>query len=187
MKLKKIIYILAILSMIFFIVMLSIKIFSNNTGKTTIIGNNIENIDGEIDDTFTSSFMTSSLLLKMLINDASKESEGKLIKLSNLINNSDKIIINVGMVDLCNYIKEKETLIYDETVINRQSEITISNISNIIDIVNSRCKNTTIFIQTLTYPYNIKDEKLISIFNEINGKIKQIIDKYKINVSNLSF
>ena len=34
-------------------------------------------IDGEIDDTFTSSFMTSSLLLKMLINDASKESEGK--------------------------------------------------------------------------------------------------------------
>lgn len=187
MKLKRIIYVIVIAFLIISIITLSIKIFKIDNHKTTIIGNTIENIDDETDDTFTSNFMTSSLLLKMLTNDASKERNGKLIKLSKLIDASDKIIINVGLIDLCNYIKEEDSLIYDETILNRQSEITISNISSIVNIVNTKCKKTKIVINELVYPYSIKDDKLLDIFNEINDKIRKIIDKYKTNINDLSF
>ena len=146
MRLKRIIYVIVIAFLIISIITLSIKIFKIDNHKTTIIGNTIENIDDETDDTFTSNFMTSSLLLKMLTNDASKEKNGKLIKLSKLIDASDEIIINVGLIDLCNYIKEEDILIYDETILNRQSEITISNISSIVNIVNTKCKKTKIVI-----------------------------------------
>lgn len=180
MKLKKILYILSLIVLITFTVLLSIKIYkSTNKDKTIILGNNIELIKENVDDTFTSSFMTSTLLLKMIESDASKDKEGKIVKLSNLIKESKEIIVNVGSVDLCNYIKDEENLIYDEIILKRQSEIIESNIYNIVKLINSKSKNANILVYKITYPYTYKDDALIKIFDELNTKINKIINKIK--------
>ena len=187
MKLKKIIYIISIITLIFLIVMFSTLIYKNQRkDKITLLGNNIELSYETIDDTFTSNFMTSTLLLKMIENDASKEKDGKVVKLSNVINQSKEIIINIGQIDLCNFIKEDESLLYDEIVLIRQSEIILSNINNIFKIVNNKSNNCKITICNIDYPYTIYDEKLINIFNNINEQINQIVNTYKANLLGLS-
>ena len=188
MKLKKILYILSLIILITFIVFFSLNIYKNvNKDKTILLGNNIELIKENVDDTFTSSFMTSTLLLKMIESDASKDKEGKIVKLSNLIKESKEIIINIGSVDLCNYIKDEDGLIYDEIILKRKSEIIESNIYNIVKLINNKSNNTNILVCEISYPYTYKDDALIKIFDELNAKINKIIDKIKEECKWLTF
>ena len=178
MKLKKIIYSgVTILLITLIITFTTLIIKSYNKEQVIILGNPIENISYDnADDTFTSDFMTSNFLLKMLENDASKQNEERLIKLSSLIQNSKTIIVNIGYMDLCN--------ISDEELLKRQAEITINNIKNIVKLVIQNSKNANIYVCLLSIP---EDVILSSIFQETNNKIKQISNENGINIYNMSF
>lgn len=167
MKLKKIIYTVIVSLMVILLITFSCKIYkAHNKSLTLILGNPIENIEGN--DTFTSSFMTSSFLLKMIENDASKQVDDKVIKLSKLIQDSNTIIINIGSVDVAN--------IDDEELLTRQSQITITNIKKVVELVILKSKNTDIKLCLLDESYSL-----------INEQIKQITLKNGIKINNMSF
>lgn len=181
MKLKKTILYILTLILIPIIITFSICLLpkNNNDNKGLLIGNTVENINinYQYDDTFTSSFMDSSYLLKMLKNDASKEIENKIIKLSSLIKKSSFIIINIGLVDIESLIEvnEKENLlIFDEELIYQKCEILFSNLRQCIKKTYEYNDKITVFINKLSYNYYINDEKLINIYNEINNSYKNI-------------
>jgi hypothetical protein len=142
-----------------------------------LLGNPIENITyGNVDETFTSTFMTSNFLLKMIENDASKQCDDKLIKLSSLMQDSKIIIINIGYMDLCN--------IDDEEMLIRQSEITVSNIKSIVNLILQKSKNTMIYLCLIQ---SIENSNLVHIYQDINYKIKLISTENGINIYNMSF
>lgn len=178
MKLKKIIYSgTSLLLIILIIVFSTLIIKSHNKSQITILGNPIENISYEnVDETFTSTFMTSNFLVKMLENDASKQNGDKLIKLSSLIYNSKTIIINIGYLDLYN--------INDEELVNRQAEITINNIKKIVGLIIEKSKNANISLCLIQIPEN---SNFAHIYQRINNKIKQISIENGINIYNMSF
>lgn len=181
MKLKKTILYILTLILIPIIITFSICLLpkNNNDNKGLLIGNTVENINinYQYDDTFTSSFMDSSYLLKMLKNDASKEIENKIVKLSSLIKKSSFIIINIGLVDIESLIEvnEKENLlIFDEELIYQKCEILFSNLRQCIKTTYEYNDKIAVFINKLSYNYYINDEKLINIYNDINNSYKNI-------------
>ena len=113
MRLKKLVFKLIVLVMIFVIITLSICIFYKKDNKennyTILLGNPLDtSITIEYDDTFTSEFMSSSYLIKMFTNDASKSVDGKLIKLSNLIKKADIVILTLPLTEETRHMMNEE-------------------------------------------------------------------------------
>ena len=174
---------LVMLILVSLIVILSILIYNSHSKINSIIlGNDIEELS-DVDNTFTSSFMTSTMLLKMLENDASKVIGDKIVKLSSLIKESTEIHINIGSVDINNLL----TINYDKEILERQSEIVISNISNIIDLIVKHTKNSTIKIYGLVNSYDNNDETLIDFYSAFNTNLENLILSKQTKISFLSF
>ena len=180
MKLKKTILYIITLLLIPIIVTFSICLLPKNQNiKGIIIGNPIENVNLKYsyDNSFTSSFMNSSFLLQMLENDASKESEGKIIKLSRLIKDSSFILINIGKVDLSSLIKinEKENkLIFDKELIYQKSQVITYNLQQCIDLIFQYNNNIDVYIAKIAYNYSINNSDLINCYNDINNAYQNI-------------
>lgn len=184
MKLKKTILYLLTLLLIPLVVTFSICLLHNdeNDIKGLLIGNNIENVNVNYsyDDTFTSSFMDSSYLLKMIKNDASKEIDNKIVKLSTLIKKSNFVIINIGLVDiesLININENENKLIYDEEILYQKSEVLISNLKQIIDLIYDYNDKIGLFINKLSYNYYTNDAIVINLYKNINKLYEQVAIK----------
>ena len=184
MKLKKTILYLLTLLLIPLVVTFSICLLHNdkNDIKGLLIGNNIENVNVNYpyDDTFTSSFMDSSYLLKMIKNDASKEIDNKIVKLSTLIKKSNFVIINIGLVDiesLININENENKLIYDEEILYQKSEVLISNLKQIIDLIYDYNDKIGLFINKLSYNYYANDAIVINLYKNINKLYEQVAIK----------
>ena len=184
MKLKKTILYLLTLLLIPLVVTFSICLLHNdkNDIKGLLIGNNIENVNVNYpyDDTFTSSFMDSSYLLKMIKNDASKEIDNKIVKLSTLIKKSNFIIISIGLVDiesLININENENKLIYDEEILYQKSEVLISNLKQIIDLIYDYNDKIDLFINKLSYNYYTNDAIVINLYKNINNLYEQVAIK----------
>lgn len=184
MKLKKTILYLLTLLLIPLVVTFSICLLHNdkNAIKGLLIGNNIENVNVNYpyDDTFTSSFMDSSYLLKMIKNDASKEIDNKIVKLSTLIKKSNFVIINIGLVDiesLININENENKLIYDEEILYQKSEVLISNLKQIIDLIYDYNDKIGLFINKLSYNYYTNDAIVINLYKNINNLYEQVAIK----------
>lgn len=184
MKLKKTILYLLTLLLIPLVVTFSICLLHNdkNDIKGLLIGNNIENanVNYPYDDTFTSSFMDSSYLLKMIKNDASKEIDNKIVKLSTLIKKSNFVIINIGLVDiesLININENENKLIYDEEILYQKSEVLISNLKQIIDLIYDYNDKIDLFINKLSYNYYTNDAIVINLYKNINNLYEQVAIK----------
>lgn len=184
MKLKKTILYLLTLLLIPLVVTFSICLLHNdkNDIKGLLIGNNIENVNVNYpyDDTFTSSFMDSSYLLKMIKNDASKEIDNKIVKLSTLIKKSNFVIINIGLVDiesLININENENKLIYDEEILYQKSEVLISNLKQIIDLIYDYNDKIGLFINKLSYNYYTNDAIVINLYKNINNLYEQVAIK----------
>lgn len=184
MKLKKTILYLLTLLLIPLVVTFSICLLHNdkNNIKGLLIGNNIENVNVNYpyDDTFTSSFMDSAYLLKMIKNDASKEIDNKIVKLSTLIKKSNFVIINIGLVDiesLININENENKLIYDEEILYQKSEVLISNLKQIIDLIYDYNDKIGLFISKLSYNYYTNDAIVINLYKNINNLYEQVAIK----------
>lgn len=184
MKLKKTILYLLTLLLIPLVVTFSICLLHNdkNDIKGLLIGNNIENVNVNYpyDDTFTSSFMDSAYLLKMIKNDASKEIDNKIVKLSTLIKKSSFVIINIGLVDiesLININENENKLIYDEEILYQKSEVLISNLKQIIDLIYDYNDKIGLFINKLSYNYYTNDAIVINLYKNINNLYEQVAIK----------
>ena len=184
MKLKKTILYLLTLLLIPLVVTFSICLLHNdkNDIKGLLIGNNIENVNVNYpyDDTFTSSFMDSSYLLKMIKNDASKEIDNKIVKLSTLIKKSNFVIINIGLVDiesLININENENKLIYDEEILYQKSEVLISNLKQIIDLIYDYNDKIGLFINKLSYNFYTNDAIVINLYKNINNLYEQVAIK----------
>lgn len=180
MNKKKIIYVIITFLLVITIILLSINLH-NRKNKSFVIclGNPINN--QEIDETFTSSFMDSSFLLKLLENDSSKNINNKIVKLSNHIKSSSLIIINLGNFEISNLIKENKVLTYDYELLGRQRNVLLDNIPKIIESIRNLNHLANISIYPLTYSFNFNDEYLIDFYKNINDSFKNISNQYKLN------
>ena len=189
MKRKKIIYfsiliflVISIISLTFLIVHKQ-KSFKENG---VLLGSPIENIkiSKEYNDSFVYEYATATHIQKMIELDASKTLDGKIVKLSTLINNATFIVINVGTNDLTNYINInsfKNTLSYDIEVLERQISIIISSVSasiNSISTINNKCE---IYLLNQQYPFAIYDETIDNLFNSLNESYEILANKHNIN------
>lgn len=189
MKRKKIIYfsiliflVISIISLTFLIVHKQ-KSFKENG---VLLGSPIENIkiSKEYNDSFVYEYATATHIQKMIELDASKTLDGKIVKLSTLINNATFIVINVGTNDLTNYINInsfKNTLSYDIEVLERQISIIISSVSasiNSISTINNKCE---IYLLNQQYPFAIYDETIDNLFTSLNESYEILANKHNIN------
>ena len=173
MKHKGLLYKIIMVILVSLIVTLSLLIFNNqNNKKVLVIGNPItlnENI--EYNDSFTSPFMSSSFLNRMLESDASKIVDDKIVKLSNLIKNSNDIFINIGLIDITSNIKENtinNTLTYDLELLSRQMQLSMDFVIQIIDKVCLINNNANIYLIKQSYPYKVVNLEIETIFNSYN-------------------
>lgn len=174
MKRKNIIYVIVVFLLSISVIITTLVVKNKDNNKMTILlGNQIEtNI--EVNDTFTSSFMDSLFLLNLIKNDASKQVDNKIVKLSVLIKNSNKIIINIGKIDIDNNIDVKEDrLYYDYDILNACKEKLINNVIQIKNYIYLINKKASIEILPLTYQFEINDKKIIDLYNEINKNFIQ--------------
>lgn len=178
MRLKKVLFKLVLLVMIFIIVTLSILIFTKKdetkTDYAILLGNPLENqISIEYDDTFTSEFMNSSYLLKLFKHDASKSVDGKLIKLSSLIKDSSVVIVNIGSFEIKSLITDS----YDEEIIDRTIDVYLNNLDDILNNINNNNQNIQMYVCNIKYTESNYDKTLINIFSSLNESIRIIAKK----------
>ena len=194
MKHKKILIICSIILSIT-IILLSIGLF--NTKKNTknfglLLGNGSEyiNFNSPYDDSFAYDYNTSDFLYKMLEMDASKKNNNEnIIKLSQLIKKANYVIINIGTHDIKSKIitnKYNQTLNYDLEILNRYSEVLVSNVTNIILKIKEYNSKINIYLLSLIYPYNIYDDKIANLFITINKSYELLANKYQINYLKIS-
>lgn len=189
MKRKKIFYFSILILLIVSIVSLTVLIIKKQkcfkeTG--VLLGCPIENIkiNKEYNDSFVYEYATSTHLQKMIELDASKTFDGKIIKLSTLINNATFIVINVGTNDLTNYINInnfKNTLSYDIEILERQISIIVSSVSASINSINTMNNNCKIYLLNQQYPFAIYDETIDNLFNSLNESYEILANKHNIN------
>ena len=177
---KKILYSIVLILLIISIILLSINLINRKNKSFVIcIGNPINN--QEIDETFASSFMDSSFLLKLLENDSSKNVNNKIVKLSNYVKSSSMIIINIGNFEISDLIEETTSLTYDYELLERQRNVLLSNIPKIVDLVRNINYFANISIQPLIYSFLINDESLVEFYKNTNDSFKNIANQYKVN------
>ncbi|MCI5744698.1 MAG: hypothetical protein MR270_00200 [Erysipelotrichaceae bacterium] len=186
MKLKKLIFTISIPLLIIIALILSISI--NYKSKTyvnskLIIGEKVNNNminSSDYNDSFTAQNMSCSFLKKMIDEDASKIIDGKIVKLSKCIKKSSNIIINIGNYDMSAKISHNtynNSLIYDYEILLCQIEINEDFLKQIIKSVQQINKEIKIYILSIKYPYSIKDEKLMKIYDMLNYRYEQITTK----------
>lgn len=194
MKHKKILIICSIILSIT-IILLSIGLF--NTKKNTknfglLLGNGSEyiNFNSPYDDSFAYDYNTSDFLYKMLEMDASKKNNNEnIIKLSQLIKKANYAIINIGTHDIKSKIitnKYNQTLNYDLEILNRYSEVLVSNVTNIILKIKEYNSKINIYLLSLIYPYNIYNDEIANLFISINKSYELLANKYQINYLKIS-
>ncbi len=194
MKHKKILIICSIILSIT-IILLSIGLF--NTKKNTknfglLLGNGSEyiNFNSPYDDSFAYDYNTSDFLYKMLEMDASKKNNNEnIIKLSQFIKKANYVIINIGTHDIKSKIitnKYNQTLNYDLEILNRYSEVLVSNVTNIILKIKEYNSKINIYLLSLIYPYNIYNDEIANLFISINKSYELLANKYQINYLKIS-
>ena len=124
-------YVFFILTSIIIISVLLSILSVNNKNKTILIGN-YYNCSEKINTTFTSSFMDSNYLYKILYNNVSKKDGKNTTSINSLIKKADRIIVNIGNYELQNLIQydQNKSLKYDIDLLNRQKMILFNNIEN---------------------------------------------------------
>lgn len=168
---------LILLVMIFLIITLSICIFSKKDNEednfAILIGNPLESkLTIDYDDTFTSEFMSSSYLLKMFENDASKSVDGKVIKLTSLVKKANVIILNIGSFEIYSVIDVYANS-YDDEILNRTIDIYLNHLNMIID--NIKEINSNLYVCNIKYPLSSYNKDLSIIFKNLNESINQIL------------
>ena len=121
--------------------------------------------------------LTEQVLIK---NDASKEIDNKIVKLSTLIKKSNFVIINIGLVDiesLININENENKLIYDEEILYQKSEVLISNLKQIIDLIYDYNDKIGLFINKLSYNFYTNDAIVINLYKNINNLYEQVAIK----------
>ena len=156
------------------------KIYNKTQEKTVLIGNYID-ISQNVDISFTSTFMTSSYLYKLLLNDSIKMIDNKKTQISDLIKKSNNIIINIGSYEIGCLIKiEHNNFLYDTDILNRQLEILIENIDNIYSLITIINKKTKIILCDITYPFTMNDNTLIKFYKTTNDEIYNLAVSHNI-------
>ena len=183
MRLKKVLFKLFLLVMIFIIVTLSILVFTKKGEEKNeyaiLLGNPLDKqITIEYDDTFTSEFMNSSYLLKLFEYDASKSVDGKLVKLTSLIKDSSIVIVNIGDFEIKSLISDS----YDEEVIDRTIDIYLNNLNAIINHIYDNKKNAQVYVCNIKYTSNNYDKTLADIFSSLNESIDIIVKRNNANL-----
>lgn len=172
---KKLLYVFIVCFLVAFTLVFTMFIKNNKSDKLNVLlGNKVEIEQIQLNDTFTSDFMDSNYLKELLINDASKQIDGKIVKLSNLIKNSKNVYINIGSIDLNTLIEQdniNNKLNYDLQLIERKLEIYFANINIIKEKIIDINKKTNICFISLSYPYSINDDNIKEIYEKINEKL----------------
>lgn len=167
---RKIIYVSIVFLLIISVLTTTLIVKNKYSQKKIILllGNNIKT-NMIVNDTFTSAFMDSEYLLNLIKNDASKQVDNKIVKLSILIKNSKKVLINIGQIDINSHIDVKEDkLYYDLDILNSCKEKLIYNVIQIKNYILLTNKDVIIEILPLTYSFATNDESIINLYKEIN-------------------
>ncbi len=155
------------------------------------IGNNqhenffMERVDEKViktsNSTFTLEHISSGQMLKMLQENVSKKINGEFVQIKDVIQKSNCISLFAGNSDFVDKIKidpQTKTATYDYDVLNRQVDITVMNICNIVEeirLYNSYCD---IILASAFFPYydlnQSQYQEIISIFCSLNRSLQEI-------------
>lgn len=176
---KAVLYVFVVFFLIISTLIFTVIIKNNSDGNNinVLLGNKINIEDSKTNDTFTNEFMDSNYLKQLILNDASKQIDNKIVKLSYLIKKSKNIYIYIGINDFNTLINEdslNNKLTYDFDLLKRKQEIYFNNlviIKNKIIQINDKANIT--FIK-LPYLYLIKDKTILDFYSNINEKLDEI-------------
>lgn len=148
--------------------------FSSLLGDYFTSNNMVRNVD----TSYTSSNVTSSLLLEMITKDSySGEGDG----LVSLIEQSKYITISVGMNDIIQYIRfdsNEQKIIYDKEFIKRKLEIMKQNYYEIVDEILDINDKVAVYLVGYYCPFDWVSEDYKDSVNEVfvmlNDSIKEI-------------
>ena len=176
---KAVLYVFVVFFLIISTLIFTVIIKNNSDGNNinVLLGNKINIEDSKTNDTFTNEFMDSNYLKQLILNDASKQIDNKIVKLSYLIKKSKNIYIYIGINDFNTLINEdslNNKLTYDFDLLKRKQEIYFNNlviIKNKIIQINDKANITFI---NLPYLYLIKDKTILDFYSNINEKLDEI-------------
>jgi len=139
-----------------------------------------------INSNYTSSSVTSSLLLEMINKDSyNGEDEG----LVSLISKSKYITISVGMNDILQYVRfdsNNKEMIYDEDVIERKLEIMKQNYYEIVDEIQNINDQVSIYLVGYYCPFGGDNEESNKVFNLLNDSIRDVSELMNVNYVDIS-
>lgn len=143
----------------------------NKSQNIILIGNYVDITN--VDTSFTSTFMDSNYLYKLLTNDSSKIINNQKIKISKHIKQAKKIIINIGAYEMDNLItKQKNNLIYDKELLSRQACILLENINKICIYVTNITNDNNITLCGLSNDFSYNDFYIDKFYKTLNSKIQ---------------
>lgn len=152
---------------------------------------NLNNNELYYDTTFTSNNLSSTQLLKFVNQNAQKNINGKMVKINDLIKNSQYMCLSVGSNDLNEKIILSDNVAeYDMEILYRQIQITSNNVYNIIYDIKDTNPKIQIVILGVYFPYiflDFSDKKdLETIYENYNNNLKEIANSLNINYLDLT-
>ena len=142
------------------------------TSFTSLLGDYFvsNNLISEVNTSYTSSNIDSSLLLEMIVKDAYSGNDSGLVS---LIKDSKYITISVGMNDVIKYIRfdsNNKEAIYDKEHIKRKLEIMKQNYYEIVDEIKELNEGVSVYLVGYYSPFEYGEE----VFNMLNDAVKEV-------------
>lgn len=157
------------------------------TSFTSLLGDYLvsNNLISEVNTSYTSSSVDSSLLLEMIVKDAYSGNDSGLVS---LIKDSKYITISVGMNDVINYIRfdsNNKEAIYDKEHIKRKLEIMKQNYLEIVEEIRELNEGVSVYLVGYYSPFEYGEE----VFEMLNDSVKEVGELtgvYYVDISEVS-
>lgn len=162
---------------------------------TSLLGDYLinNNLIGEVNTSYTSSSIDSSMLLEMINKDAYS---GNDVGLVSLIKESKYVTVSVGMNDIIQYIRfdsNNEKMIYDKEYIKRKLEIMKQNYYEIVEEIKELNEGVSVYLVGYYCPFEWVSESnkegVNEVFSLLNSSIKEVSELtsvYYVDISEAS-
>lgn len=157
------------------------------TSFTSLLGDYLldNSLISEVNTSYTSSHIDSSMLLEMIVKDAySGRDEG----LVSLIKDSKYITISVGMNDVIKYIRfdsNNKEAIYDKEHIKRKLEIMKQNYLEIVEEIKGLNEGVSVYLVGYYSPFE-EGEEVFNLLNDSIREVSELMDVYYVDISEVN-
>lgn len=157
------------------------------TSFTSLLGDYFvsNNLINEVNTSYTSSSIDSSLLLEMIVKDAYSGNDSGLVS---LIKDSKYITISVGINDIIKYIRfdsSNKEAIYDKEYIKRKLEIMKQNYLEIVEEIKELNEGVSVYLVGYCVPFEY-GEDVFELLNEAVKEVSDLTETYYVDISDVN-